>query len=127
MRRPAWVPADWLGKLLVAGLFVAVAGLVLVLAWTLPLRDTVPATVTRLPEVPADGSAAVYAGAAVRDFPFLKQATQRCDDAGGRVDTLLPRRAWDGWVAHVAAKQALADPTLVEYEGRAYRVELHSE
>ena len=104
---------------------MTVAGLVLVLAWTLPLRDTIPATVTRLPDVPPDGSAARYAGDAVHAFPFLKQATERCDDAGGRVDTLLPRRAWEGWVAHVQERQALADPRVLEYEGKAYRIDVH--
>lgn len=118
-----WFPKDWLAKVLWAGLFVAVASFVVVLAWVHPLSEGIPVTVERLEEGQYDSTAvASYSGADRQHFPFMKQVFERAEKAGGRVDTLLPERTWSAWLEHAARTQPHADPRLVTDGKATYRI-----
>lgn len=118
-----WFPKDWLAKVLWTGLFVAVASLVVVWSWAQPLSEEVPVTVARLDEATFDATTvAAYGGADRQNFPFMKQIIERVEKAGGPVDTILPERAWNGWIAHVRDTQPGADPRLVSDGHATYRI-----
>lgn len=118
-----WLPKDWLAKALWTGLFTAVASFVIVLAWVYPLSEAVPATVERLDEGTFDATTvAWYGGDDRRQFPFLEQVIERAEANGGRVDTLFPERAWNGWIEQVQATQPGADPRLVTDGKATYRL-----